>query len=48
MRNFFLISLLLLNITSNAQEQTDSMKNLKLNEVVVDATRNYAIAAENG
>ena len=43
MRNFFLISLLLLNITSNAQEQTDSMRTLKLNEVVVDATRNYAI-----
>ena len=43
MRNILIISLLSFNLTGNAQELTDSAKVHNIDEVVVNATRSYAI-----
>ena len=43
MRDILIISLLSFNLAGNAQELTDSAKVHNIDEVVVNATRNYAI-----
>lgn len=43
-KRLLLFTIVLLSLDYYAKAQTDSIKNYKLNEVVVDGTRNYAIA----
>lgn len=43
-KRLLLFTIVLLSLDYYAKAQTDSIKNYKLNEVVVEGTRNYAIA----